>query len=62
MDRAHPKMVLQQAGVIKETENQPTPATGPNVRVHPDRVKRKVADLPCVTAEIGLSIASHNIA
>jgi hypothetical protein len=53
---------VQQAGVIKQTEKQQTPATGPNVRVRPDRVKRKVVDLPCVSLEIGLSIASHNIA
>jgi hypothetical protein len=55
-------MPMQQAGVIKETENQQTPAARPNVRVRLESVKRKVVDLPCVTAEIGISITFHKIA
>jgi hypothetical protein len=53
---------MQQAGVIKKTENQQTPAARPNVRVRLESVKRKVVDLPCVTTEIGISITFHKIA
>ncbi len=47
---------------LKENGVSRSWTTGPNVRVRFCRVKRKVADLPCATAEIGLSKACHKIA